>query len=200
MVESYPLYWPDQWNRTPAGLRAFNNSFLSGFGRVRDGLLAELARLGATDVVLSSNIPLRRDGLPYANQRRPDDPGIAVYFKYHGKPMCFACDQYATVAQNTRAIALTIAALRGIERWGASDMMERAFRGFTAIPERASQPWREVFGFKADEVMTLDLIEQRFRALAHQHHPDKGGDAVLFNQLVFAREQARRDVSATTAR
>lgn len=42
-----------------------------------------------------------------------------------------ACDSYNEVRLNVNAVRLTIAALRQIERCGASMMMERAFRGFS---------------------------------------------------------------------
>src|SRR3546814_19053229 len=48
--------------------------------------------------------------------------------------MTFACDRWDTVRDNVRAIGKTIEAIRGIERWGASDMMERAFSAFEALP------------------------------------------------------------------
>jgi hypothetical protein len=76
--------------------------------------------MGGTGVILSTNIPLRNDGLPYANSREPNDPGVAVYFRYQKRDLCFACDAYTSVRENAYAIAKTVEALRGIERWGAS--------------------------------------------------------------------------------
>ncbi len=52
--------------------------------RARDDLVAELRRFGAKDVVLSTSVPLRLDGLPLAAARQPDDPGVAVYFSLTG--------------------------------------------------------------------------------------------------------------------
>jgi len=43
-----------------------------------------------------------------------------------------ACDLFNEVRLNMHAIALTIQAMRQIERCGASSMLERAFRGFMA--------------------------------------------------------------------
>jgi hypothetical protein len=39
---------------------------------------------------------------------------------------------------------------------------------------------------------SIDDVESRFRQLAHEKHPDKGGNAHEFNALVKAREEARR--------
>ncbi len=195
MIESYPLYWPE--GRSRAGRRERNPNFKSvTFAGARDGLLAELRRLGAQKIILSTNVPVRGDGLPYANAREPDDPGVAVYFDYKKKPMCFACDKYVVVRQNLRAIALTIEAIRGIERWGSSDMMERAFKGFTALPEQNPQTWRDTLGFSPGTKVTVDEVEAAFRQLVKVHHPDAGGDAELFHRLVIARDNARRDLGA----
>jgi hypothetical protein len=107
--------------------------------------------MGGTNVVVSTNLPLFRDGYPIASGMEPTDPGVAVYFRLNGKSMVFACDRYFYVYENIQAIARTIEALRGIERRGASDMMERAFSGFNALTDGPSEDWREVFGFKPFE-------------------------------------------------
>lgn len=49
-----------------------------------------------------------------------------------------ACDQFREVRLNLEAIALTIRAIRQIERCGTSSLLERAFKGFAALPEFAS--------------------------------------------------------------
>jgi hypothetical protein len=129
-ISVFPLTWPVGWTRTETKKRS---AFRTTFGKARDELFRELKLLGVNDwnVILSSNIPVRRDGLPYSGQANPDDPGIAVYFRYKEKPMVlFACDTYINAVDNLWAITKSIEALRGIKRWGASDMLERSFTGF----------------------------------------------------------------------
>ena len=104
--------------------------------------------LRATKVVISTNIPLRRDGLPYAGQAQPNDPGVAVYFTTNDRTTCLACDRWKTVAENIYAIAKTIEALRGIERWGSKDAVGAAFLGFAALPPSS---WRKVLGAREGE-------------------------------------------------
>lgn len=104
--------------------------------------------------------------------------------------MAFACDRYLYVYENIQAIAKTVEALRGIERWGASDMMERAFTGFKAITDGPSEDWREVLGFERFEVVTKRMLESRHRELVKQHHPDMGGDRNVFERVMRARETA----------
>lgn len=192
-AESYPLYWPEGWKRTTYREKS---RFQTGFGAARKLLFDELGRMGASKVILSTSIPLRNDGLPRANVR-PDrgDTGVAVYFQRKGKPMVFACDKYTDTCDNIYAIAKTIDAMRGIERWGASDMMERAFRGFSALPEKASSAWRDIIPVKSE--VTMADVDSAFRELAKAHHPDAGGNDERFRQIIQAREDARKEFGAS---
>lgn len=52
-------------------------------------------------------------------------------------PYVIACDQFREVRLNMAAIVNTIKAIRQIERCGTSSLLERAFKGFAALPEYA---------------------------------------------------------------
>lgn len=72
---------------------------------------------------------------------------MAVYFTHEKEPKCFACDCFDRVEDNLQAIRKTIEALRGIERWGSSEMLNRVFKGFAALPERPEhEPWWVALG------------------------------------------------------
>jgi hypothetical protein len=193
-AEAYPLAWPAGWPRARRKTRAaFNLSFANS----RDELMRELRLMGARYPVLSSNVPLRRDGLPYSGQKEPDDPGVAVYFMWQGKQMTFACDRWDRVKDNVRAIGKTIEALRGIERWGASDMMERAFSAFEALPSPDG-----VVALTCWQILDLESgasemeIERAYRVKAKAAHPDAGGSRQEWDQLRAAYDQAKRAVAA----
>lgn len=143
-------------------------------------------------MIFSSDIPRRQDGLPYSNaQPKTGDPGIAAYFTRKGKQLCFACDCYITVEDNMHAIALTIDALRGIARWGTGDMMESAFRGFAAIPERTGgASWWTILGVTINA--RPEQVKEAYRTLAKKHHPDVGGDAEQFRAINEAYQQYER--------
>jgi hypothetical protein len=194
--QAFPLHWPEGWRRTPASVRRTNSTWKKQSGAYRDELMDQLRMLNAERVVLSTNMQLRRDGLPYAERREPEDPGVAVYFERRGHKYVLACDQFSEIRLNIHAIGLTIEAMRQIERCGASDMLERAFRGFAALPSAEHlRAWREVLGFTANEVVTPEIVTARFRALALKAHPDQGGDAKQFQQLTAAREAALNEVA-----
>ena len=207
-VEAYPLHWPaarrrsDYWKRETA-------RFDVTFTRARDSIVREIELLvgggsrywvSGAGIIISSNVSLRRDGLPLANQRQPDDPGVAVYFTYKKRQMSFACDRWKKVEHNMQAIAKTIEALRGIERWGTGDMLEAAFTGFTALPPppaaapaQAARTWRDVFG---TGVRNRTELQEVYRRMAGAFHPDRGGDPNKMAELNWARDMALRELAA----
>jgi hypothetical protein len=87
--------------------------------------------------------------------------------------MTFACDRWGRVKDNIQAVRKTIEALRGIERWGASDMIERAFTGFAALPDQTNGAWWAVLGVAPDA--PAPLIEAAYKAKRSAAHPDKPG-------------------------
>jgi hypothetical protein len=214
--KSFPLSWPDGWKRTKFRTGAAfsktrepkyneqNQAIYQGKTRlsVSDAVrrvLTELERMGIKDddIIISTNVPLRLDGMPRSDQE-PGDPGVAVYWQKKGQPAmrCMAIDRYTRVADNLAAVAATLDAMRAIERHGGAEILNRAFLGFAALPETASQPWREVLGIEGQA--TLDIVESRFRNLVKVHHPDHGGDKEreTFERIVQAREAARMELSA----
>jgi len=193
MIESYPLYWPEGRPRN----RYRNHArFDTTFGGARDGLVQELCRLNASEIIVSTNIPVRRDGLPYATCKEPLDPGVAVYFTYKKKQHCFACDQWLTVKDNIQAIRKTIEALRGIARWGTGDMMEQAFRGFEAlpVPMELRENWRHVLGVK--DQASLSEVKEAYHLQARKYHSDLGGSEDAMKKINWAYEQAKEEMCA----
>jgi hypothetical protein len=219
--EAYPLCWPVHVKRTRSRLSArfhgttwqtssytppggtpstYRRKTVLTIAAGRDGVLLELDRLGARDpIVISTNLRTRNDGLPASNQREPQDPGVAVYFLLDGRDTCIAIDRFDRVADNLRAVAKTIEAMRGIERWGGASLVAAAFTGFQALPgpgaAAESSLWWVVLGVNR-EAPTLE-IERRARDLRAAHHPDKNpGDAgahAVFVAVGQALDEARRE-------
>lgn len=190
---AFPLCWPFGWPRTR--LRASARYSVTP-DAARRHLVDQLRLMGARNVVLSSNVALRRDGQPYADgMRRIDDPGVAAYFDRKGQTQVIACDKWANVGDNFRAIGLTVEALRGIDRAGASELLDRAFTGFKALPPAGATiasngpPWWEVLA--CDPRDSPLVVKERYRTLARQYHPDAGGDAGAMAAINRAWEQAQ---------
>ena len=193
-AQAYPLHWPDGWPRTPSYRRENDNRFRgTSVGRARDQLMHQLRLAGATTkIVVSTNVPIKADGLLYADNKRLDDPGIAVYFEYKGKQMVMARDPFTSVAGNLRTLALAIEHLRGLERHGGSFMFEKAFTSYLAIAAPDSKkPWRQVFGIKPE--WTGD-IKALYREKARERHSDVGGNDTLMAELNVAYAEARQEL------
>ncbi|WP_159053655.1 J domain-containing protein [Variovorax sp. PMC12] len=165
----------------------------------RDAAFNEVRLLGGRHVVLSTNVPLRQDGKPYANFPRIEDPAAAMYFTYKDKQMCFACDRWTRVEDNIQAIRKTIEALRGIARWGTGDMLQAAFTGFTALPAPIvagmKRHWREVLQY-GDGRPDAAIIRGCYQRLASLAHPDRaGGSTERMAELNQARDDALKELS-----
>lgn len=192
-MERYPLTWPLGQKRTESN-RRLRGAFKVGFATARDDLLHSLKLLGASGVILSSSVPVRLDGIPYASAREPDDPGVAVYFdrftiESGTRSYVIACDTYAKVAANLRAIGATVEALRAIQRHGATSMLEQAFSGFAALPPAFHETaWWDVLG--VIKSATREQIIAAHRELTLIHHPDRGGDSARMGEINRARDQA----------
>ena len=190
--EAFPLSWPVGWPRS-------NHARRAKFGRkgqgetlyvARQRLQDELRQLHATAVVISSNIPLRQDGLPYSNVREPADHGVAVYFQIKGEPRVLATDKWDRVSDNMIAISLHVEAMRGQLRWGVGSI-EQAFGGYKALPAVGARPdWHVVLGVAPGA--SWETITERRRQLLEQHHPDRaGGDAGRAAEINGAFQEAR---------
>jgi hypothetical protein len=194
MKQAYPLQWPDGWPRTPPARRT-PGQFKVPLATARDELLDELRLLGAREVVISTMIPARNDGLPYARGRPVGgDPGVAVYFTLAGRPKTIACDAYASPEANLRAVGLSIAAMRALDRYGVSGLLDRVFTGLDALPPPDAIDWRRELGFRPDERPTEWDVTDAFRRRARDHHPDHGGSDAAMARLVRARELALREL------
>lgn len=192
-TEGYPLCWPVGWPRREPYKRN-SSPYQVDFAKARDELLRELRLAGARHIVISSNVPLRRDGLPLAGMAEPKDPGVAVYFTNRkGAAVCIPNDAWRTVRENVRGIGYAVTALRMLERCGSSEVIERAYAGYALLPETAgaSNAWA-VLGLSPGS--TVDAIKRRYRELATEHHPDRGGSAETFSKLTGAFNDAIAEV------
>jgi hypothetical protein len=196
MAEAFPLQWPEGWPRTPSGRRR-KSKFGSNLGISQVTMLKnELRLLGAKNVIVSSNVAVRNDGLPYAaeGRRRYDDPGVAVFFTLNGKPKSMARDPYYTPWENVRSLVLAVDAMRSLERHGGSAMVERAFSGFAALapPPPTKRHWSDVL--QVNRSATKEVIQANFKRLAMDRHPDQGGTDAQLSELVNARNEALSEI------
>ena len=211
-ITAFPLQWPVGWKRTAPGYRTEarfgrarsrnGDGYVPGraltIGEAVDRVTTELRRmgLGREDVVISTNLRLKIDGLPYSVQAEPEDPGAAVYWVDQTlERKVMAIDIYDRIADNLAAVAATLDAMRAIERHGGATVLERAYTGFTALPAPTGTTWREVLQFSTTAVVSAAVVTARYRQLASEAHPDKGGTSEAMARLNAAREAALKEVS-----
>ncbi len=172
---------------------------------VADGVvraLRELERMGVVrreDIVVSTNVRTRLDGFPRSGERKPDDPGAAVYWEdpFNQTPRVMAIDRYDDVADNLAAIAATLEAMRAIDRHGGAEILDRAFTGFTALPNPAKRrTWRDLFGYAPHERPSAEDIKARYRELAQSRHPDRGGSDQAMAEINVAKQEADRAIGS----
>lgn len=189
-TRSYPLYWPEGWPRAQS-----NEVKRARFGdhSVNEGrrVLADQVRLfGGRELIISSNLELRLDGNPRSNQKQPSDRGVSIFFERDKQPMALACDIYTTIEDNLWALCRTLDALRQIERDGSPSLINRAFKGFAALPDPDARKWWEVLNVA--ETAGDAEIKKAYFDKAKQYHPDnrETGDEELFRQVQIAYDQA----------
>ena len=200
-IKAFPLCWPDGWPRERN--RASSNYKIST-DIALDELLGQLRLMGARDIVVSSNVPVRTDGTMYRgdhSDRRMADPGVAVYWSMRDpksgrlEPRVIPCDHWHTVRENVRGIGLAIECIRGLKRCGAGEIQDRAFAGFARLPQTTGpRPWWVVLGVDRDG--DARYIQGIYRSLAAEHHPDKGGDSARMAEINDAFRQFKLERGA----
>lgn len=192
ITQTFPLKWVDGRPRTPAPKPALwrHDGRLVTITVAKRRLIDQVSAMTkpgrswrVTNMILSTNIELRRDGGARLDRRDPTDTGVAFYFDLDGKPHALACDRWDRVPDNVAAIAAHIEALRGQERWGVADIAQ-AFAGHVALP--APEQWWQMLG--VPQTATAAEINAAYRAKAQTAHPDRGGSDAAMARLNAARD------------
>ncbi|BES72218.1 hypothetical protein RE428_32360 [Marinobacter nanhaiticus D15-8W] len=195
-VDAYPLHWPANFPRTPESDRQRARFNRGGqpltIAAGRDRILEEITlftragkpwRIDPDQVVISSDVPLRQDGLPASGRRMPDDPAVALYFQLGGEHYCLPCDTWDRVADNMAAIAAHLGAMRGMERWGVGDLRTH-FAGFAQLEHQPQQEWYDVLGCSPSA--SPAEVQSAYKAARAKAHPDRGGSDDEFNRVQAA--------------
>lgn len=112
-------------------------------------------------------------------------------------PLRYPCDRFATWQDNLRAIALSLEALRKVDRYGVTTAGEQ-YRGFLAIESRTSMTpaaaRRYLFRLVPSAgpgITDAELI----RAAKRAAHPDTGGDVDTWQRVVDAERAIRENAA-----
>jgi hypothetical protein len=165
-------------------------------------LLHELDQLDVDVAVVELDLApgdLRQDGEIRANAR-PRSGRVRLSFTSRHGPLQYASDRYDGTynglqpwQSNARAIALTLQALRAVDRYGALRGGEQyaGFRALAAAPAPAFIDIDSAFRWTAAQAgQPLDQTTPRraYRSAARRLHPDAGGDPAEWARLDEARQ------------
>lgn len=121
---------------------------------------------------------IRRDGMLRA-RARVRFPGVKVSIDSIHGPLTYATDAYDTWQANVRAIALSMTALRTVDRYGVSTRGEQ-YRGWLALEQ--AKPGDPVQAAR-DLIASYGGLREALKAT----HPDHGGDVAAFRAVQEAR-------------
>lgn len=192
------------WGRPVTKARASGYRFRAPWNDTLDLLDVETAKLGVRGVIAVridvQRGDIRRDGMLRANAS-VGFPGIVVSFESRHGPLSYATDAYDHWQANVRAIALSLQALRAVDRYGVSKSGEQ-YAGWRAIepprPDGAGSPdealrWLEgVTETQGEGLSHRELLRRAAKIL----HPDRNGsDRALWDRLDQARQLFDRTLS-----
>lgn len=187
-----------QWPTEPTKQRQ-DSRFDSSYDQTLSLLVRELEFLSAKNIrvemYISENM-VRRDGWVYASAR-PTQPGVVLRFEGSHGIVQMPCDTFHHWQDNLRAIALSLEALRKVDRYGCSKQGEQ-YRGWTALPPASgdiSTP-QEAANFIAQYCIypphaIVRELDAAYKEAARKCHPDTGGNHELFLKLQKAVEILR---------
>ena len=199
MIEEFPLRWPPGYPVTlePEPNYNFKQWTLAD---ARKELLEELRLLKAENFVITRNNDKRKDGLSYSAENLGKiSKSVAVYFLLNGEQKVLCCDAWDNWGDNMHALALTINAIRGMERWKVSNIMKGTTSGLKELPaqtEAGQKVWDVLFpglGIK-EKPKNWEVVENQYRILIKRLHPDipVTGDSDAFSTLQEAYQQAKQ--------
>lgn len=195
--------WLGERTRDPQRSR-----FASHWNTTLDDISSEIEKLGASTWVLQIDIregDLRINGEMRVNAS-PASPAIRVTFTgVKAGPLTFACDTYDKWQDNVRAVAMTLRALRAVDRYGAARSSEQ-YRGWQAISSRPATmtreqaaefiaEWSGVPGLTGPRLLSSSIgavaaVTSAHRQAAKRTHPDIVHD----DGDTMARLNAARDL------
>jgi hypothetical protein len=173
--------------------------FKAAWGDTVALLQREVDHLGGQVIAVQIDIAsgdIRRDGMLYA-RARATTPAVKVSFDSRHGPLTYATDTYDQWQANVRAIALSLRALRAVDRYGVAGSGEQ-YRGWTPIAAQAAEQdltrdeaarvLADAAGVEPTALGDPAAVTAAYRVAARTAHPDAGGNADVFRLITAARD------------
>lgn len=183
--------------------------FTSSWPDTLELLESEVALLDGRNVVIEVDVAesdLRLDGR-LRSRARADSPAVIVSFDSRHGPLMYRSDRFTTSYSsqgepwhhNVRAVALTLQALRAVDRYGASASGEQytGYRQIAASPADAppsvTMAWEILAALAGVPVPSSAGEQARCVRLAQRAaHPDSGGSREAWEQFTRASQAVGR--------
>jgi len=168
--------WPGERCKTRR-----HSQFRANYNNTLDKLEEELGKLRAKDIIIRvdelSFDEIRNDGWPKSSFAPRHTAGVIVSCESPKGALSFPCDRYLDWQDNLRAIALSLEALRAVDRYGVTRGNEQ-YRGWTQIAAPAGKMSKEeaarfVAELSGQQHVRQDDLEGVLRTLKIQYHPDR---------------------------
>lgn len=162
--------------------------FRAGYGDTNQLLARELAHLKAKSVVLLMAVregDVRLDGRPRADAR-PEHPGVIVVAETPRGQLQFPCDAFDNWVANLLAVALSLEALRKVDRYGVTSHGEQ-YTGWKALPNPNHQMTSEEALKLVRRISGRIDPQEAIRTAEKLTHPDAGGNPDDFKRVQEAR-------------
>lgn len=185
-----PLEWPFGQVRTERRRKA---PFHAGETTILKELDRAVVKLQLEDVKITTARRVRVDGqISQSTDQNNADPGIAIYFKRKGEDIALAFDKFSDFWGNLRAIGLYLEYMARLESYDMTEIADKAFTGFKALPASISTPlphrdWWVVFS--VDKDANAHEVKAAYRDLLKLHHPDVGGNQAELDEVRRAYEE-----------
>lgn len=167
--------------------------FRASYRQTLNLLEKELNHLSAVAIVVQAGFPqhcVRNDGWPYANAK-PLHPAVVLQFRSGKDTLTFRAVTYSSFDDNLRAIAMTLSALRAIDRYGVVQGQQYAgFKQIGSAPDPKKQPmswahavsWLGLYTAQSSLVFTKnrEALDEAYRNACKKTHPDTGGSHEAF--------------------
>ena len=200
--ESMTLRPIGHWPGKPTAIRQRSN-FSAPWRSTLELLDRELHYLGKSNRSAPTILQIalreqdfRIDGMPRANAK-PVHPGVILSIESKHGPLSYPCDRFDLWQDNLRAIALSLEALRKVDRYGVT-MNAEQYTGFRAIGTTAAE--RPLFESDHEAVTYLSRwrtdpyegLAKIFRRAQAATHPDRTNDRDEWNKVEAAGEILRK--------
>lgn len=169
--------WPYPPTKYPQRAR-----FRADYGDTLALLEYEIDRLDGSNIVFGVGLrerDVRLDGQPRADARAYSHQGVEISFNSRFGRLTYATDEFDDWHDNVRAIALSLEALRAVDRYGVSKRGQQ-YAGWAQLTSGGPDPLRG----KA-------LVERAgsLREAQRRHHPDAGGQQRDFVDVMAYAKQ-----------